>query len=54
MDVPADLAYVTMKAMSRDQSKRYQNMQDFIEDLRAVLADEPLPVKGWQRGEEGR
>ena len=45
MDVPADLAYVTMKAMSRDQSKRYQNMQDFIEDLRAVLADEPLPSK---------
>lgn len=43
MDVPADLARVTMKAMSRDQSKRYQNMQSFIDDLRAVLANEPLP-----------
>ena len=38
MDVPADLAYVTMKAMSREQSKRYQKMQDFLDDLRAVLA----------------
>ena len=45
MDIPADLAYVTMKAMNRDQSKRYQKMQDFLEDLRAVLADEPLPSK---------
>lgn len=45
MDVPADLAYVTMKAMSRDQSDRYQNMQEFLEDLRAVLADENLPSK---------
>lgn len=45
MDAPADLAYVTMKAMSREQSKRYQKMQDFLEDLRAVLADEVLPSK---------
>ncbi len=45
MDVPADLAYVTMKAMSREQGKRYQRMQDFLEDLRAVLADETLPSK---------
>lgn len=43
MDIPADLAYVTMKAMNRDQTKRYQKMQDFLDDLRAVLADEPLP-----------
>lgn len=45
MDVPADLAYVTMKAMNKEQSKRYQNMQEFLEDLRAVLADESLPSK---------
>lgn len=45
MDVPSDLAYVTMKAMSRDPGKRYQKMQDFLEDLRAVLADENLPSK---------
>lgn len=45
MDVPADLAYVTMKAMNRDQNKRYQKMQDLLEDLRAVLADETLPSK---------
>lgn len=49
MDVPADLAYVTMKAMSREQGKRYQIMQDFLEDLRAVLADEILPSKERER-----
>lgn len=49
MDVPADLAYVTMKAMSREQGKRYQKMQDFLEDLRAVLADEILPSKEQER-----
>lgn len=45
MDVPADLAYVTMKAMNKEQGKRYQNMQEFLDDLRAVLADENLPSK---------
>lgn len=45
MDVPADLAYVTMKAMSREQGKRYQDMQELLEDLRAVLADESLPSR---------
>lgn len=45
MDVPSDLAYVTMKAINRDPGKRYQNMQDFIDDLRAVLAGETLPSK---------
>lgn len=49
MDVPADLAYVTMKAMSREQGKRYQKMQDFLEDLRAVLADEILPSREQER-----
>lgn len=45
IDVPADLAYVTMKAMNRDPGKRYQNMKELLEDLRAVLADENLPSK---------
>ena len=43
MDVPSDLAYVTMKAMNREPGKRYQCMKDLLEDLRAVLADENLP-----------
>lgn len=43
LDVPADLAYITMKAMAREQSKRYQNTNQMLEDLRAVLADETLP-----------
>lgn len=45
MDIPSDLAYVTMKAMARDVNDRYQVMQEFLDDLRAVLADEPLPSK---------
>ena len=45
MDVPADLAYVTMKAMSREPAKRYQHTQELLDDLRAVLADESLPSK---------
>ena len=45
MDIPSDLAYVTMKAMNREPGKRYQKIQDFLEDLRAVLADESLPSK---------
>lgn len=49
MDISADLAYITMKAMNRDPNKRYQNMQELLEDLRAVLADETLP----SREEEG-
>lgn len=52
MDVPADLAYVTMKAMNRDQNKRYQKMQELLEDLRAVLADETLPSKEQEEQEK--
>ena len=43
LDIPTDLAYVTMKAISKEQSNRYQNVQEFVDDLHAVLADEPLP-----------
>ncbi len=49
MDVPSDLAYVTMKAMNREPSKRYQQMRDLLEDLRAVLADENLPSRERER-----
>lgn len=49
MDVPSDLAYVTMKAMNREPGKRYQCIQDLLEDLRAVLADESLPSKERER-----
>lgn len=45
LDIPTDLAYVTMKAISKEQSKRYQNVQEFLDDLHAVLADEPLPSR---------
>ena len=45
MDIPTDLAYVTMKAISKEQHARYQNVQEFVDDLHAVLADEPLPSR---------
>ena len=52
MDISSDLAYVTMKAMNREQGKRYQHMQEFLDDLRAVLADESLPSKENEEAEE--
>lgn len=43
MDIPADLAYIVMKAISKEQGARYQNVDEMLDDLHAVLADEPLP-----------
>ncbi len=45
MEIPADLAYVTMKAIAKEQRGRYQNLQEVLDDLHAVLADEPLPSR---------
>lgn len=43
MDIPKSLAYVTMKAIAKEPSKRYANIEAFLEDIHAVLAEEPLP-----------
>lgn len=45
LDVPTDLAYVTMKAISKEQNARYESVSELVEDLHAVLADEPLPSR---------
>ncbi len=45
LEVPSDLAYVTMKAISKDQSARYASVSELVDDLHAVLADEPLPSR---------
>lgn len=45
MDIPTDLAYVTMKAIEKEQKNRYSNVQEMLNDLHAVLAEEPLPSK---------
>lgn len=45
MDIPTDLAYVTMKAIEKEQKNRYTNVQEMLNDLHAVLAEEPLPSK---------
>ncbi len=45
LDIPTDLAYVTMKSISKEQRARYQNVQELVDDLHAVLADEPLPSR---------
>ncbi|MBQ7573797.1 MAG: Stk1 family PASTA domain-containing Ser/Thr kinase [Clostridia bacterium] len=45
LDIPTDLAYVVMKAISKEQSKRYQTVQEMLNDIHAVLASEPLPSK---------
>lgn len=43
MDIPPSLAYVTMKAIKKDPSNRYASVQELIDDVHAVLAEEPLP-----------
>lgn len=43
MDIPASLAHVTMKAIEKEPFKRYSNIQEFLDDIHAVLAEEPLP-----------
>ena len=45
IDIPSDLAYITMKAISKDPASRYQNTAEMLDDLHAVLADEILPSK---------
>ena len=42
MNISTDLAYVTMKAMAKSQHDRYQNVQELLDDLHCILADEPL------------
>ena len=54
LEVPSDLAYVTMKAISKDQSARYASVSDFVNDLHAVLADEPLPSRESEGGASSR
>ncbi len=45
MTIPTDLAYVVMKAIAKEQSARYQNVNEMLDDLHAVLAEEPLPSR---------
>lgn len=45
MEVPTDLSYVVMKAIAKEQSARYQSVQEMLNDLHAVLAEEPLVSK---------
>jgi len=52
MDIPKPLAYVTMKAIAKEPSKRYQNIQEFLDDIHAVLAEEPLPSMEGMETEE--
>lgn len=40
--VPADLAKVVSKAMSKDQTLRYQTASELLTDLHAVLANQPV------------
>lgn len=52
MDIPKALAYVTMKAISKSPSDRYKNIEQFLEDIHAVLAEEPLPSADGMEEEE--
>lgn len=52
MSIPQDLAYVTMKAIAKEQAKRYQTISEMLEDLHAVLADEPLVSRELMKEED--
>ena len=52
MNIPQDLAYVTMKAIAKEQAKRYQSVEEMLEDLHAVLADEPLVSRELMKEED--
>lgn len=43
LDIPTDLDYIVMKAISKELTARYQSVQEMLNDLHAVLASEPLP-----------
>ena len=52
MDIPPSLAYVTMKAIKKDPSDRYSSMEELIDDVHAVLAEEPLPSRAGEDAED--
>lgn len=49
--IPASLSAVVAKAISKEQSLRYQSVTDFYTDLHAVLAEQPVTA-GAEKEEE--
>jgi len=42
--IPGELNAVCVKALEKDETRRYQKMDDFVEDLRAALLGKPVSV----------
>lgn len=45
--IPADLAKVVSKAIAKEQISRYQSAAELVNDLRAVLASEPVEIRDY-------
>jgi tetratricopeptide (TPR) repeat protein/tRNA A-37 threonylcarbamoyl transferase component Bud32 len=43
--IPRDLETVTLKAMAKEPGRRYATAQEFADDLRRILADEPIRAR---------
>lgn len=52
LNIPFELDSICMKAIQRDPAKRYQNLMDMVDDLKAYLLHETVkahPYTPWQR-----
>ncbi len=43
-DIPASMETVTLRAMAKEQSKRYANAEEFLKDLETVLRSPDYPI----------
>lgn len=51
LELPGDLEVITMKALEKDASRRYQGCREFTEDLQRLINGEPIHARPVSSGE---